>query len=166
MLIYQKQLLFIYKIIKNEKGEESYEILSHQKDEFIKSWLRKNPDQTINDIKITEGINNEPIKTIFFENDFNVISGFNNFRAIVKIALNFYFFKRKKHSHIDRAIDFMIGKIDDIGIVQYFYPDNENLLIKNEISHILYLKGDHNQKVLYCYIELYNLHCFIVILLI
>lgn len=64
-------------------------------------------------------------------------------------------------------LEFIKGRGDLTRIhLGYFYP-KELLTYKideDEISHILFLKGNKEENILYCYIELFNTHCFIVIL--
>lgn len=52
-----------------------------------------------------------------------------------------------------------------LSCVCYYYPEKAVYeRNENEISHILFLRGNPKEKILYCYIELFNVYNFIVII--
>ena len=86
-------------------------------------------------------------------------------RAMSKIALNYFLYKGYNKKWALDLIDYVIR--DDIegkfATPYYsFIPIHE--IEENEISHILYLKGNSKKRLLYCYIELYNIYNFIVVI--
>ncbi len=80
----------------------------------------------------------------------------NIFLGLLKIAVEFYIFKRGSFSEIKNVItilrnsDFKTAK----DFVKYFYQNN--LLPNDGIYHFIYLKGDNISKKLYCIISLYS----------
>jgi hypothetical protein len=153
--------------IKNEKGEIFEKFPLHQKEEIIADRLKRHPHLTREDVE--NSITKEKLKppTVFFENNLNVIhNSVDSFRAIAKIATNFAILNNVEKSFTN-LIDFITGKIGLEHVnLGYYYPKQFLLydFDEKEVSHILYLKGSKNERLLYCYIELFNLHCFIVIL--
>lgn len=150
----------------DENGKRFLKFPLHQKNEVISARLKKNPllkEENI-EIKIE---NEDTYNRLDFQNGLNIITSTDSFRAIAKIATNFYILKNGDKKYILDIVDFIIGaeNISKINL-GYFYPE-EFLNIKledSEVSHILYLKGCKKEKVLYCYVELFNCHCFVVIL--
>jgi hypothetical protein len=89
-----------------------------------------------------------------------------SFRAIAKIATNYAVLNNITKSEFPDFIDFIKGADLEKVRLRYFYPKE---LLRydfslNEVSHILYLTGCSKENLLYCYIELFNTHCFIAIL--
>ena len=81
------------------------------------------------------------------------------FKAILKIAINFYCFKRHETKFIINAINAL--KNSDVSLyVNNVFNNYSNIPIyvpkDNEISHILYIKGVSKDKIIYCYVELFN----------
>lgn len=150
----------------DEHGVKGIEFLEDQKDQFFKSHLRKNPEMTREQFEAQTTIRGEDKRnTVFFEGHLNVISGIDIYRAVVKIAVNFYVLRRHEYDAITYAIDFVVGNSDANGVVQYYYPDRDIASLEdNEISHIIHIEGDSSERLLVAYIELFNTHNFIVIL--
>lgn len=152
----------------NENGEVFEKFPLHQKEDIIAARLKKHPHLKREDVEksIIEEKAIVP-QTALFEHSLNVIdNSVNSFRAIAKIAANFAVLNNVEKTFTN-LISFIKGELALQHVnLGYFYP--KQLLSYNfdvnEVSHILYLKGSKTQKLLYCYIELFNLHCFIVIL--
>lgn len=147
-------------------GKRFLKFPEHQKNQIISSRLKKNPSLTEKDVKIKFETQNS-YNQMDFEYGLNIItSSIDSFRAISKIATNFAILNNISRQDIKTFIDFVQGSGTDKIKLGYFYP--KHLLNydfdSDEISHILYLKGSMEDNLLYCYIELFNTHCFIVIL--
>ncbi len=152
----------------DENGKPNKKIPESQLPEYIKSVLKKNPNLTKEEVyKRVTFVTENKKKTILFRNSLNVITNEIQFRGIAKIATNFAVFNNISNTTFNEMINFIKGNnnYDKIAL-GYFYPRGllKYKFYKNEISHIIYLKGCEIEKVLYCYIELFNTHCFIVIL--
>jgi hypothetical protein len=151
---------------KNENGEDVIEFLADQANEVLNAVLKKNPNKSMDELN--KNIEYRPTNSeniVYFDNHFSVLSGYDNYRAIVKIATNFYVYKRQDSLFCQSAINFVKGEDGSKGVVQYYYTDdNVGNLANDEFSHIIYLKGDYSEKLLFCYIELFNVHNFIVVL--
>lgn len=150
----------------DESGNELLKIPASQKDEYTKSQLKKYPELKREDIEKNYTVVSENVyKEIHFPNGINIFKTKESFRAIAKIATNFAVLNNVSKNYFPKFIEFIRGG-DDLSNIQlgYFYP--KELLTydfgEKEISHILHLKGCQREKILYCYIELFNTHCFIV----
>lgn len=78
------------------------------------------------------------------------------FLALCKIALNYYFENELPSDYIKAVLDaFIDGNLTVINkISNYYYP--ENFYLSDSIYHSIILKGDTNQKCLYCLISMYS----------
>lgn len=88
------------------------------------------------------------------------------YRGIGKIILNYYLkYKRESFEPIT-FINFVKGDIPNNFYVNLYYPGHYRIheLGVNEISHILCLRGDSRNKMLYGYVELFNTFNFICLL--
>ncbi len=111
-------------------------------------------------------VNGEVTQLLKFKHNLNIFTTIAPFRGIAKIATNFAIFHGVEKRHFSGFIDFIKGDIGALERIQlgYFYPKSllEYSFDPLEVSHILYLKGCPKRGILYCYIELFNTHCFIV----
>jgi hypothetical protein len=99
--------------------------------------------------------------------DFNhrKLGGYETHRAIAKIAVNYFLFSGGDIELIRDIIDYVCFPNKQNNFVTFYYSFMPiHRLEKNEISHILFLRGDNRKKLLYCYIELFSVANFIVIL--
>ena len=153
----------------DETGTTYLKFPLHQKKEIIAARLKKNPHLNKEDIERSiKEEHTEGAETLYHKHSLNIIANsFDSFRAIAKIATNYAVLNNFNKLLFRDFIEFIKGKdILDTMDIGYFYP-NDYLIYEfgsNEVSHILYLKACSKERLLYCYIELFNLHCFIVIL--
>ncbi len=94
------------------------------------------------------------------------IGGSETFRAVCKMAMNFYMFGGGNRDFIAHLIPYLTNgsKYD---YVWHFYPEDENLSDKlkdGQIIHSLYIRGNQKEKVLYSFIEFFSTFRFIVLL--
>jgi hypothetical protein len=167
-----KYLIDKYLIPKNEKiisyinTEGKRAIIVRDENEarvILKQIKNKNPkidiDEEIKKIKWKKKYINEPL---FFAND--ILDGKETFRAITKIAVSYYCHCLNDTWNIFHLLPFLNNEADKY-IVYHYFPAVKIFNPSNsEISHILYLKGDKQEKLLFCYLELFNCHNFLVIL--
>ena len=82
------------------------------------------------------------------------------FRAIIKISLNYYLSKGYDVGHCADVISVINGeRKNDLA---YFYFPNPLMyevhdLKEGEVSHIIHIKGIPERKILYAYVELFNM---------
>lgn len=95
-----------------------------------------------------------------------VFGGEKTFRSICKKAVNFYMHYGGKKETISHLIDYIKnGSESDSKVAAFYYPEQQQEVIpKNdgEILHSIILKGSSDNRILYCYVELFNLslhHC-------
>ncbi|MEO6454648.1 MAG: hypothetical protein ABIN97_11265 [Ginsengibacter sp.] len=155
--------------VQSETGEPLLKFPLHQKQEIIAARLKKNPK--LNKEELEKSIieeHNEGLDTLYYKHNLNIIvNSFDSFRAVAKIATNYAVLNNFNKTLFVDFINFIKGE-DNLHSIHlgYFYPKNflNYEIGSKEVSHILYLKACNREKLLYCYIELFNLHCFIVIL--
>jgi HNH endonuclease len=152
-----------YKI---EHGELVEFICQTRKDakKTLKGLARKYPKINVEDclkrLKEIEDFLPEKI-------DFNhrTIGGKETHRAIAKIAVNYFLFTGGDREIIRDVINYVcVGHTRNNYVTFYYSFLPIHKLEKNEISHIIFLKGDNRKKLLYCYIELFSVANFLVIL--
>lgn len=86
----------------------------------------------------------------------------NDIRALVKIAINYFLFKGGSVSDIQDGINFLIGK--DIERYIAFLIQDEKVYTEGEVSHTIFLSGNPNDRFLYCYINLFSVYSYVVLL--
>lgn len=109
---------------------------------------------------------------VYFTNKFSidynkfVVGKSPFFRGVTKIAINYYLLNGGTKSHIQIPIEYLKGDYPSPIIADFYYPRHYSIhqVEENEISHLIYLKGDANEGILYCYVELFNAHNSLVIL--
>jgi hypothetical protein len=96
------------------------------------------------------------------------IAGFGSIffhKTFLKSAINFYLYHGGDKKFIERAINVLLDKIKDTKITRFFFSQYLKVEVGNkEICHFMYLKGCPEQKILYCYIELFSTHKLLVFL--
>ena len=92
------------------------------------------------------------------------IGGDKSFRSICKSAVNFYILKGGIRDYIFHLIPYIKEGVGETPL-WYYYPD-ENIIPKDkkQVLHSLIVKGNKQDKILYSYIEFFNVYKFIVIL--
>ena len=134
---------------------------------IIKGWKKSNPSINIEqELSKINFIDEEVKGFIYF--DSALVYGEKGVKAILKIALNYYFYLKYQKEYVSYPLDFLKGKIKGNynNIVFHYYRDLNFIHTFNdsEISHLIHLKGDSKEKLLYCYVELFSVHCFLIIL--
>jgi|GEM_PF-2114425 len=79
-------------------------------------------------------------------------------RGVAKMALNYYLHRGYNKSHATKIIDFVKVGTGDVPV--YFYaPSNfeAHTVEQDEVSHIIHIRGSKQYKMLYAYVELFNL---------
>ncbi len=134
-----------------------------QAKETLKGLARKHPKIDVNNClkKMVEKNEGTEVRV-----NYNVaFGGSHGYRAIAKIALNFYLYCGFDITFVEKFKKYVIKPDISNDYVSFYYsvcPIHE--LKPNEVSHILFLKGDNRKQILYCYIELFNTLNFLVML--
>jgi hypothetical protein len=149
------------KRIVDGKEQKVYNITTRDEEELnsmIKGLKRKYTDKEV----FTEYKNEkeEYLGTLKYN---STILSDQNLRAVAKIAANFYTWKGGNRSEILDVIDYINGNSNK-EYVGVYYPGNVSNGASYDISHVIYLRGDNNERILYCYIELFGAINFVVIL--
>lgn len=98
------------------------------------------------------------IKNRFYdEAGYRQFGGFTMLRSVVKMCVNRYISRGYDPKYCQSAIAFIKGK-EKPNPHYYFFPKNASPheLTGGEVSHILHICGDRRNRVIYCYIELFN----------
>jgi hypothetical protein len=148
------------KIVITTDNPEKYEKLKKDK---LKELAKHN-------MTYTEGIEEPTPEKFYFKNHLSNklgtfgTGGYDYFRAIAKIALNYYLHKDRDRQYISVVSKFIKGNSRN-NIVHFYYPIHYTIhdLKSNEISNIIHIKGDRECKILYAYIELMNMENFIIV---
>lgn len=86
-------------------------------------------------------------------------------RAIAKIAVNYYLSSNGDRNWVNDVLKYVCNSAIVNNYTTFYYSFMPiHKLGLNEISHIIYLIGDPRKELLYCYIELFSVANFIVIL--
>jgi HNH endonuclease len=97
----------------------------------------------------------------------SAVGGWPFFRSVIKIALNFYLSQGGDKTYVEEAIRTVRSDTPPARKIADFYYERaitESETQALEVSHILHLRGDCKNRVLYCYVELFNAHNSIVLL--
>jgi len=133
------------------------------------NYLNLDRDDTMN--KIRQDIEQGKLSTQKYLNGpikFNIqLGGFDFWRAICKIATNFYIFSGKDSQYISHLIPYIKDGIEPSRPYAYFF-NKDNLfpkyLEKEQVIHSLYLQGDPDNKIIYMVMEFFSTFQFTVLL--
>jgi len=90
------------------------------------------------------------------------IGGPDVFRAIAKIALEFYLHSGGDRSHITGLVPYVKGE-KELDIVWFHYPEPPVYRpAEKEVSHVIQVVGDPLEGIAYAYVELFNCYNYIV----
>ncbi|MCL2408107.1 MAG: 23S rRNA (uracil(1939)-C(5))-methyltransferase RlmD [Oscillospiraceae bacterium] len=137
-------------------------------DEQIKSIENELRQKGVPEEKISEVINTANAARIrYYQKNSTSISfdlGDDGFRAITKIAVNFFIHKGGDAKHIKHLLPY-IQNNEEIECVNFYYPEMEIIENRdNDILHSIIIIGNKKQKLLYAYVELFNFHKCVVLL--
>ncbi|MBW7914351.1 MAG: HNH endonuclease [Taibaiella sp.] len=93
-----------------------------------------------------------------------VFGGKLAFRSIAKTAVNFYLYNKGDKENIRHLLPYLFEK-DDLDVVKHFHS-KKSLYKKEagEIIHLLHIVGNKHDKVLYCYVEFFSTHSYLIML--
>ena len=144
---------------KIEEGK-SYEFRTDKEaNSNIKGIQKRYPDKVITRIdKFT--VWDKP-----FSSKYDLIIGADAYKSIIKTAIEFFLLSGGEMKDVEYARYILNSNSKINNVVKYYYTDAlSNHLGQGEISHTIVLSGCPKSKLLYCYIELFAVHCFLVIL--
>lgn len=152
-----------YEIIQKEGNKARLKIQAKDRKELKKTLIgikRNYPG-----IDIEAVLKEAQEKSFYYNDSFEVkshIGGDGTFKSIAKTAINFFIHKGGESKYIKHLLPYLEGN-EKLNIVWMHYPENDIYKPdKDEVSHVLKVIGDSKEKVLYAYVELFNLHCFII----
>lgn len=163
----EKQLKPMAKIITKLPGREP--IVEYVPDEKFEERIAQKKAQVTKKYRIsseayyTELPTAEPHKIQNSMSDKEVdfgIGGKDSFRSITKMAVNFYLLLKNDIDSVKQAISMIKGEVAN-EMAFFYYPNPNHYAIhdlgKGEVSHIIHLRGIEERKLLYAYVELFNI---------
>jgi hypothetical protein len=93
----------------------------------------------------------------------NEIGGVEVFRAVCKCATNFYIYSKGDPAQIKHLIPYIKGE-ETKEVVWLHYQDDLYELDPSESFHIIHLVGNPKERILYCYVDYFNTHKYLVLL--
>lgn len=151
--------------INNGRGQVRITARSYKEARHIlKGYKKKYKDFTkdIDDV-IKEGSRNKTYITQPINIDLCV--GNNNiYKAICKMAINFYIYVGGNSKYIKHLIPYILGENNEDNYTRVYYKNSEIVLKNEEILHSLIIKGDNSEGILFAYIELFNVYKYVVLL--
>lgn len=152
-----------YEITQQDNGNTNLRVTAKNRKELKKTLqgLKKKFPA----LDLDKALESAQEKEYYINDSFEVnseIGGKGAFRSIAKTAINFYIYKGGDKVFIEHLLPYLEEK-EELDVVWMHYPGQNIYTSENdEITHVLKLIGDSNEKILYAYIELFNLHNFIV----
>jgi hypothetical protein len=148
------------------------EKILHVKDEAaLEKEMKRKKKEASGKFNVSEIYSEEPPKELlYFSNSLSQNHGEVGFggpsyhKSIVKIAVNFYLSFGYDRKYVVDAIKLIKGEEKVNRLSSFFYPRHFQIhsLAEGEVSNILYLVGDSEQRLLFCYVELLSSECLIV----
>lgn len=89
--------------------------------------------------------------------------GMASYRAVTKIALNYYLHRGGSSKPVSNTISFVKNGGENVFVIPY-YPSRDVLpqRLTKQITHVVTIRGDPVQKFLYAYVELFTAFRFLV----
>ncbi|WP_368206392.1 HNH endonuclease [Aeromonas sp. s5] len=118
-------------------------------------------------LDVNEAISSAQSKQVYLGSPVSIstsIGGDLSFRAVCKAAINFHLVSGGDKNDISHLIPYIRGGVDLRCVFNHPSKVVEATLAPNESSHIIHLEGDPHEQLLYCYIEYFNAHCYLIIL--
>jgi hypothetical protein len=152
-----------------------FKIKGKEKIEYFDSWEEMRAKGAILKEQLTKRgekweyveVENPELKSLyFFHPDRKKKFGSEDFYlSFLKIAISFYFHKKGERQFVEYPISVLKKEVEDKNICKFYYSSlYQPSLQEGEVFHLIYLKGDIQQKLLYCYIELFSTHKMLVFL--
>nr|WP_319571728.1 HNH endonuclease [uncultured Draconibacterium sp.] len=128
--------------------------------EILKGLKRKYPELDIDAISESATRGKGYLDdTIHFQTQ---VGGKEVFKAITKTAINYFILNGGDSVYIKHLLPYLENKID-LDVVWMHYPKEYPYQYEeDEVTHILRLVGDSKERILYCYVELFNVQNYIV----
>ena len=151
--------------INNGKGQVRITARSYKEARHIlKGYKKKYKDFTkdIDDV-IKECSRNKTYITQPINIDLCVGSN-NIYKAICKMAINFYIYVGGNLKYVNHLIPYILGESNENNYTRLYYKNSEIVSKNEEVLHTLIIKGDNGEGILFAYIELFNVYKYIVLL--
>ncbi|WP_298903820.1 HNH endonuclease [uncultured Psychroserpens sp.] len=157
--------LFKPEITKKKNGDnEEISVTARTEKELrqiLSGLAKKQPKFDLDEaMKSAEWQNKKLTEPLHFQ---NTIGGKDVFRAVTKTAMNYYMYCGGNRSQIEYLISYIKGETEQ-DIVWMHYVDSLYPLAEDKCYHILYLIGNPKERILYCYVEFFSTHKYLVLL--
>ncbi len=161
---YDGTLMSKTKFNQRKEGEKIHLNISAYDEEKFKEVLKqlKKKYPALNTDEIYESANRE---NKYLDDVLTIdthVGGTNVFKSIAKTAVSYYIFSGGCRDNIKHILPYLRGEIE-LDIVWMHYPTLMPYLMEDdEVSHIISIRGNSKERILYAYIELFNAHNFII----
>lgn len=140
-----------------QKTEDGYTIECDQKNlgKAMETLKRKVPNVQFSQV--------EPFESDLQFNHESDFGGIACYRAVTKIALNYFLYRGGSVVPVGNVISFVKSGGNNCFVILY-YPSRDVLprRIAKQITHVVTIRGDPVQKLLYAYVELFTAFRFLV----
>jgi len=144
-------------------GKNTINIVAPNEKQFLKllkGLKRKHPN-----LDIDSAIKSKKVSKKHFDKAIEVtsfIGGEKVFKSITKTAINFFMLNGGDRIYIHHLLNYLEGKVE-ADVTWFHYPPNEIYKTKeDEVTHVIKVVGNPKERILYAYIELFNIQNFIV----
>lgn len=151
-------------INKEDEQKTTFSISARNTKEFkqiLNGLKRKYPNLDIDSLFKNAEYRNEYLDApIEFQTK---LGGDKAFRAITKTAINYFLYKGGDAKYIKHLIQYLKGE-EDLKIAQLYYPEDIYTPSEDEVTHVIRIIGNPKERILYGYIEIFNVQNFLVLL--
>ena len=101
------------------------------------------------------------IKPVYNETN---VGGKTILKSVLKTAINFYLFRNGDRNVVEHWFPYMVN-FDSRNLIEHYYPKEDFLeRHENEITHIIHIRSNLKERLLYCIVEFFSTYSFLVIL--
>jgi len=146
-----------------DDGEEISIVARNKKElrKILKGFIKKYPDLNVDELTTQAEVKNERFKEkLHFQPQ---IGGKEIFQAVCKCAVNFYVDNINRQEEIKHLISYIKNE-ESLDVVNFCFTKNIYKLDNEEALHILHIVGDKKERILYAYIDYFNVCKYIVLL--
>ncbi len=152
-------------------GHKTINVLEAKAEEFVKQKTKELKAHGLDTVfvessRLPDGKRYKMTNNLTEKHGDIAFGGISFMRAIGKIAINFAALNGVDTDLLSKLIGFVKGENEDSHLVAWYYPTNYKIhqLEADEVNHLIHLKGDKKQRMLYAYIELFSCQNLIVLL--
>lgn len=150
-------------IVKIDKEEKRASIMAGSIAEA--RWILRGLQKKYPNINVEEVLNGTETRRAYIKDYVKCGLEFTSdtFRAVTKIAINYYLFCGGQSQYTQHLLPYINGLID-VGNCFWYYPPAVHVADNAQVAHIIHLKGDAGTGKLAAFVQLFNAFRFAVML--